>query len=384
VSIENTTLTNGTFTMKSGARIFNNTALSSRGGGVYVASTDTSSGIGQGGTFTMEMGSQIYDNQAANGGGVYMRQGTFTTEMGSQIYGNKATASASYPYAAIDYDPAFSTLRNGYGGGVCIGPLVSGLDTAYARAVVEGVISYNEVTRISDDLPKGGGVYNAGTFTLSRSGSIDHNKAKGKWSGGGVHNSGAFTMENGAIKGNETAGTNSGGGVRNAAGAFTMNGGSIIENKIAAIKEYAGGGVYIHAGAFTMNGGSITNNNAGQCNNSGGGVYIHTGAFEMYGGSITLNWAKDKSGGGVFVNSGTFTIKTGGCAINNNTAGTESGGGARIMALAAFKVEKDGSVMMGNMASTAGTSKGGVLNKGGTLTYTKPLIIGPNTPDDTD
>ena len=97
--------------------------------------------------------------------------------------------------------------------------------------------------------------------------------------GGGVYveETGTFTMESGIINENSAL---YGGGVYNA-GSFTMNGGVISSNDAAVF----GGGVF-NAGRFTMSGGSITENKAGE---NGGGVYVNNGMTVSGSASVTEN-----------------------------------------------------------------------------------------------
>jgi hypothetical protein len=103
----------GSFTMKTGAKIFNNTsgnAGSGDGGGVYVAGSFTMEGgeisgnattyygggvfvggtTSSGGVFTMSGGKISGSNTANYGGGVYVQFGSFTMKTGAEISGNTA------------------------------------------------------------------------------------------------------------------------------------------------------------------------------------------------------------------------------------------------------------------------------------------------------
>ena len=166
----------------------------------------------------------------------------------------------------------------------------------------------------------GGGVYNAGAFTLS-GGTITGNTAE---YGGGVENDGTFTLSGGAITGNTAEYIGDfggyGGGVYNYSySTFEMTGGAITGN--TAVE--GGGGVYNYQGTFKMTGGAITGNTA---DDNGGGVYNYDGTFEMTGGTITGNTA-ERDGGGVYnyddmstTSGGTFSI-SGGAKITGNHAG---------------------------------------------------------------
>jgi putative cell wall-binding protein len=125
----------------------------------------------------------------------------------------------------------------------------------------------------------GGGIYNAGTLTLS-GGTITKNADGEK--GGGVYNAGTFTMNGGKISANIAAtgegGDTCGGGVYNAENAtFTMTGGEISGNYSCDTPNEDGGGVY-NAGTFTVGGtAKITGNVAKavydyRTNSASGGV----------------------------------------------------------------------------------------------------------------
>ncbi|MCI1727225.1 MAG: hypothetical protein LKM35_05995 [Lachnospiraceae bacterium] len=125
----------------------------------------------------------------------------------------------------------------------------------------------------------GGGIYNAGTLTLS-GGTITKNADGEK--GGGVYNAGTFTMTGGKISANIAAtgegGYTCGGGVYNAENAtFTMTGGEISGNYSCDTPNEDGGGVY-NAGTFTVGGtAKITGNVAKavydyRTNSASGGV----------------------------------------------------------------------------------------------------------------
>ena len=185
----------------------------------------------RGGNFVMNSGVIITGNTStANGSGV-SNSGTFTMNSGAKITGNKTTQN-------------------------------------------------------------GAGVINTGTFTMN-GGEISDNEITGTGSGGGVFNNGAgatFIMNDGKIAGN-IAGRD-GGGVQNA-GTFTMNGGEISGNK-----GRNGGGVNT-VRSFVMTGGIISGNeakgDANAANGFGGGVAVNAqsativGSFEMTGGTIHGN-----------------------------------------------------------------------------------------------
>jgi hypothetical protein len=274
VAVKNSSVGLGTFTMKNGAKIFQNKALSAKGGGVLVYSDG-----GTGGTFTMQNNSRIYENQSKNGGGgVTFDKGTFSMAAGSSISYNRVMANDGATEVA---------------GGLYIGAGVTGTGPL-DEVEVAGVISGNKVEVAGLVKSSGGGLYNASpkTFKLMSGGAISYNEVTGKESGGGVCNIGTFTMEIGSsIDHNraysKTTSANEsiyiGGGVYNL-GTFRMEkGGASISDNEANYNESTGkyvcGGLLQTSGTFdvyplgNITGSSITNNKAGGISNCVGALY---------------------------------------------------------------------------------------------------------------
>lgn len=255
---------NGKFIMNGGS-ISNNQGY--YGGGVFIYQT---------GTFEMN-GGFITNNSANYGGGVYNLYGKFTMNDG-EISGNNITYEGGGVYTKKNNgDAAYVFIMNGgsicnnNGGGVYItSSSSSGSNTVY----------------IND------------TFRMN-GGSISDNNGSGVYS-----YSGTFTMNDGVISGNQTS--NRGGGLYNA-GKFTLNGGSITENTVTytdqTSNEYGGGGVYNannYNNSFVMNGGEISRNTA----KYGGGIYNasnYTITSQMNGGVIKDNIAQ--AGGAIYLNN---------------------------------------------------------------------------------
>jgi len=230
--------------------------------------------------------------------------------------------------------------------------------------------------------PGRGGVVveKGGAFTMT-GGTVAYNATDETLDGGGVCNAGTFTMSGGVICANNSR---NGGGVYNE-GTFTLSGG-VIKNNGA----YIGGGVYVAKGAFTMKAGEISGNNAVNDDNEntregfGAGVYVYSlGEFNMSGGRITGNTASTH-GGGVFVGDGTyndnensarFTMTAG--EISGNTA-QYCGGGVTNESLSVFNLS--GGEIRGNTAKDGS----GVDNystftmSGGRITGNK--VTGDNKP----
>ncbi len=150
-------------------------------------------------------------------------------------------------------------------------------------------LSLNEVLTVVNGInegEEGGGIYNAGTLSVSDQLVVANNKAK---SGGGVYNSGtSFSITKCDIYDNVAS--EKGGGIYNAG---TLSGGFPITDNTASGR---GGGIY-NTGTLTFSSGdqSVLDNYA----TYGGGVYNEG----------TMTTAGSISGGGVYnTNTGTYTF----------------------------------------------------------------------------
>ncbi len=258
------TVYNGNFIMNGGS-ISNNQAYC--GGGVFIY---------QNGTFEMNDGS-ITNNSSTYGGGVNNMFGKFTMNDG-EISENTASGNGGGVYTSKNNSAAeYVFIMNG--GRICNN-------------------SGNGVYITSSSSSGSNTVYSNDTFRMN-GGSISDNNGSGVYS-----YSGTFTMNDGVISGNQTS--NRGGGLYNA-GKFTLNGGSITENTVTytdqTSNEYGGGGVYNannYNNSFVMNSGEISRNTA----KYGGGIYNasnYTITSQMNGGVIQDNTAQ--AGGAIYLNN---------------------------------------------------------------------------------
>jgi hypothetical protein len=167
-----------------------------------------------------------------------------------------------------------------------------------------------------------------------------------------VNDGGNLTLADQAvIRDNTNTNANACGGGVYVAGTFTMSGGEIRKNSVSADPGIArGGGVYVEAnGKFTMSDGEIRENSVSApeaLSSQGGGVYVAGGGtFDMSGGEIRKNLYKDyeSNGGGVFV-AGTFTMSDG--VIGGNQSNNPGGGVGIESGRGAFA--KTGGIIYGN------------------------------------
>ena len=159
---------------------------------------------------------------------------------------------------------------------------------------------------------------------------------------GGVYigKNASFVMNGGNIINNE--GYWSGGVYIDEGASFIMNGGSISSNS----GMY--GGVYFNSGSFTMNGGKIENNSG----ISTGAVSGYNGTFNMYDGEITGNTGFNY--GAIYLSQATFNMFGG--SINGN-----SGASFAIMNPDQGAVNIYGGSITDNINSGSG---GGILTYG--------------------
>ncbi len=199
----------GTFNMYGGS-ITGNTATDGkgRGGGVYVTSggafkmfggsitgNEATDGggvymIGSNSKFTMKGGSITGNTADGNGGGVYVNGGTFEMSGSAGITGNKADSTGGG--VCVNYDGTFNMSNNScitgntayHGGGVYVGRTPDSNNYKPGNFAMSGGTIGGATTDDANQAQYGGGVYVAGTFTLT-GGSITGNKTNGN--GGGVY-----------------------------------------------------------------------------------------------------------------------------------------------------------------------------------------------------
>lgn len=253
-----------------------------------ITHTDGQTGLGVGvaGTFNM-YGGNITGNvvHAGDGGGVYVKGGSTFNMSGGSITGNTARKVTGRPDGGNGGGVYVNGTFNMYGGEIRN-------NTAPGTGDGGGVfVNYNGTFNMSDDSRitgntafRGGGVY------VERS------------LGGNNDKPGNFAMSSGTIGGATTDDANQaqyGGGVY-VAGTFTLTGGSITGNKTKG----NGGGVYVNADStFTVSGApKITNNT--QKTTTSSNVYLTEGPAGKPGAVIVIGDAHLASGAEIGVRTG--------------------------------------------------------------------------------
>lgn len=289
----------GGFYQYSGESTLTNVSLSNNiaveyGGGVYLSSSST--------TIT---DCTITNNTANYGGGISSNARILTINS-SEISGNIATSiGGGIRIGWGNVDISNSSIVNnvtytGDGGGIY-------LDRSGEVTVSSTDISGNK----SYQNGNGGGIYSAGTFTITDSSILNNSVTN---FGGAVYNLGEFTIEDSDISGNTAL---MGGGVYNAINPESMYhylGGS--QNTVfcatnctisANTASEKGGGIYndsdsddpgmpdqslpeINLINCTVAGNSATEESIGNSTTNGSGIYNNSGALKLENSIVSLNY----------------------------------------------------------------------------------------------
>ncbi|MBW2380309.1 MAG: hypothetical protein JRG70_12295, partial [Deltaproteobacteria bacterium] len=203
----------------------------------------------------------------------------------------------------------------------------------------------------------GGGILNAGAFTLTSS-TVTANTAN---RGGGIHNleTGNLTVSNSTLAQNTVE--SFGGGIRSTGVAELVD--SIVSNNIAMI---AGGGIAtFRTGAMTIVGCAITDNVATRQGGIG-----NLGDLTVSDTTVSGNTALDEDGGGI-ANFDGATATLFNTTVSLNRAGRHGGGIENRLGGTLVLVE---TTVEGNSTSEDG---GGIWNRG-TLTLTNSTVTTNN------
>ena len=213
----------------------------------------------------------------------------------------------------------------------------------------------------------GGGIYNAGTMTLTDSTIASNNSTFCDLSsyGGGIYNTGTVTITDCTVTSN-SAGSNGnsyGGGIYNT-GTVTITNSTVTSNSAGSNGNSYGGGIY-NTGTVTITNSTVTNNSAWSFfyPSYGGGLYS-CGTMAIVNSTIANN-SVNAGGGGVDNQGGVMSLVD--CQISGNTAG--SGGGIRNSGTLAVS----SSYIIGNQVQAAG---GGISVESGYLVLTDSQIQG--------
>ncbi len=195
------------------------------------------------------------------------------TELNEAIgcFNGKVTAGSYTITLAQDISLASSTtiVYNGTSGVELViegdGHAVDGQDTAGVRpfqVAVNTTVTMNQLTVTGGNIPsdKGGGVYNDGTLTISKS-TISGNSAL---AGGGIENRGTLTVFNSTISGNSASGSPGGGGIANGFGSMlTLDSVTISANSDTSAT--GAGGLWTANATATLRNSILAGNSGNDC-----------------------------------------------------------------------------------------------------------------------
>ena len=210
-------------------------------------------------------------------------------------------------------------------------------------------------------LQPGGGIFNAGTMTLTNVTVSSNSTAT---DGGGIVSFGTMELTNVIVTDNTALG--SGGGILNGVGTITLTNVTVSDNSAIV----ANGGGILNGGAMELTDVTVSSNTA--AGSSGGGI-VNGGTMELTNVIVSDNSA-NRFGGGIFNFNSTMTLTN--VTVSGNSAGADGGG----IANGFFGVR--GTMTLSNVTvsdNTALASGGGIVNNRDAVLNNS--IIGNNTPD---
>jgi len=228
---------------------------------------------------------------------------------------------------------------------------IGGLTLTNGDAATDGGGVYNEAdlhlagVDIIDNTAHddGGGIFNAGSLTITDS-VVSENSANGSSDprGGGIYNEGTFRLENVEVTLNVAY--DDGGGISNSSGtfeaigltalqnmAFDYGGGVLVTGGTVTIADsvitqntgfHGGGGAWLGGGTLILNNVNVEDNTTVSSPGTGGGVGQSAGTASLLDCDVAGNAAAQ--GGGVWSSGGTLTIEGG--TISDNASGSSGGG----------------------------------------------------------
>jgi len=274
-----------------------------------------------------------------------------------------------------------------------LGPAASSLSISGGNSVVVLIINSGATVAISGVTVKegssllGGGIFNAGTLTLTDS-SVSNNTI-GTQLGAGILNAGelaTLTLINSTVSGNfaDHPISGAGAGIYNFQGTLTLMNSSVSSNFGVGTGSYDGGGILNDAGLATLTNSVVLGNdlsaNAGGYARGGGISNINSGSLILTNSTVLGNFVSgidSETGGGGISNGfppGHGSLKLINSTVSGNSVSGAGGGGGIKNAGVATVIN---STVSGN-SGTVGASGGGIFNAnaGGFATVTNSTIAG--------
>ena len=206
----------------------------------------------------------------------------------------------------------------------------------------------------------GGGIYNAGTMSLSNS-TLSGNSAY--FGGGGIYNGGTVSLSNSTLSSNSAS---NGGGIYNALGTVNLSNSTLSSNLASnGGGGGSGGGIYNALGTMSLSNSTLSSNDSAS---EGGGIY-NGGTVNLSNSTLSSNSAYGSSGGGIY-NAGTVSLSN--STLSSNLA---SFGGGIYNALGTVNLSN--STLSSNLAYFygGGGGGGGIYNVG-TMSLSNSTLSG--------
>jgi hypothetical protein len=174
--------------------------------------------------------------------------------------------------------------------------------------------------------PRGGGLYNAGSLTLSNVSVIGNSAGEG----GGIYNQAGSITAAGVTVSNNSAAADTG-GIDNVGGTLSLKNATVSNNSAYSL----GGGISNENGTATVLASTLSGNTSGKFSieGQGGGLYENGGSVSLTDVTLAGNTANHGptanfvqipgDGGGIYAASGTVTLAD--TTIADNTAGVGGG-----------------------------------------------------------
>ncbi len=260
--------------------------------------------VDAGGTCTLAEAIDSANNDSAAGNGCVDGSGSDTITLQADV-----TLAAALPdiTSTMTIEGGAHTI-DAAGGGFSVLHVTSNGNLTLNEATVTG----------ADKAGTGGGIYNEGTVTLTKS-IVSGNTVSSSFSfGGGIYNTGMFVLTNSTVSGNSAA--YYGGGLFNNGGTITLTNSTVSGNfMVSGTTSRNGGGIYNSGnGAFTLINSTVSGNSA----DNGGGIYNEIGTITLTNSTVSGNSANNKGGGLRCVN-GTVTLHSSIISGNTAVAGNE-------------------------------------------------------------
>jgi CSLREA domain-containing protein len=265
----------------------------------------------------------------------------------------------------IDSTVSGSKVESGFGGGI------------YAA----GTATLTNSTVSGNNAGGGGGIYAAGTATLTNSTVSGNTIDGGGGFGGGIIAAGTATLTNSTVSGNNAGG---GGGGMVVLGDGTLTNSSVRRNKSGT----EGGGIYILSGSLTVTRSTVSDNDS--TNNGGGIFFTSPGTLKVTNSTLSGN-ESSAWGGALSTDEGTTNLQS--ATINRNVADADAdfqgdGGGLDQFGTATVKLRN--TILSGNLDRSSfpenpdWNCNGGVVSEGyNLLSSNAGCAVAPATGDQT-